>query len=94
MDTYSAILKKSGTQYLALCLELGVVGSGNTPTSAKKCLQDAIESYLEYAREEGLPDERPISIKELHEFLYYDDLFKEEKKKRESRVALRVLKYA
>ncbi len=94
MEQYSAILKKSGNQYLALCLELGVVGSGSTPTTAKKCLQEAIESFLDYARDEGLPDERPISIKELHEFLYYDDLFKEVKRKPESRISLRVLKYA
>ncbi|MBM4166258.1 MAG: type II toxin-antitoxin system HicB family antitoxin [Ignavibacteria bacterium] len=64
----SAVLKKSGNQYLALCLELGVIGSGNTPTTAKKTLREAIESYLEYAQEEWLSNERPVSIKELHEF--------------------------
>ena len=66
---YSAVLKKSGNQYLALCLELGVVGGGNTPAMAKKILRDAIETYLDYAKEEGLSNERPVSLKELHEFL-------------------------
>lgn len=89
---YSAILKKSGKQYLALCLELGVVGSGSTPAAAKKTLLDAIESYLDYAKYEGLPEERPVSIKELHQFLYYEELFKRDRKQR--KLALKVLKYA
>jgi predicted RNase H-like HicB family nuclease len=89
---FSAILKKSGKQYLALCLEVGVVGSGSTPAVAKKTLLDAIESYVEYAKEEGLAEERPLSIKELHEFLYYDDLFKKNPKR--EKLSLRVLRYA
>jgi predicted RNase H-like HicB family nuclease len=87
---YSAVLKKSGKQFLALCLELGVVGSGSSPAAAKKALLDAIESYLEYVKTEGLPEERPVSVKELHEFLYYDDLFKKKKDK----MSVHVLKYA
>jgi len=75
MNKYSAIIKRSGTQFLALCLELGVIGSGFTPNEAKRALLDAIESYLDYVKEEGLPEERSVAIKELHEFLYYDELF-------------------
>ena len=92
MKKYSAILKRSGTQYLALCLELGVIGSGFSPNEAKKTLLNAIESYLDYVKEEGLPEERPVSIKELHEFLYYDELFKNQEE--ESSISLKVLEYA
>jgi predicted RNase H-like HicB family nuclease len=94
MKQYSAILKKSGKQYLALCLELGVVGSGATSLSAKKSLQDAIESYLDYAKEENLSDERPVSVKELHEFLFYDELFKEQKHNSEEKISVKMLAYA
>ncbi len=74
MKKYSAILKRSGNQFLALCLELGVIGSGLSPNEAKRALLDAIESYLDYAKDEGLPEERPVSIKELHEFFYCDEI--------------------
>lgn len=93
MKKYSAILKKSGTQYLALCLELGVIGSGFSPSEAKKTLLNAIESYLDYVKQEGIPVERPVSIKkELHEFLYYDELFEDQEE--ESSISLKVLEYA
>ncbi|MDZ7367435.1 MAG: type II toxin-antitoxin system HicB family antitoxin [candidate division KSB1 bacterium] len=62
--------KKSGNQFVALCLELGVVGSGNTRPKAMQSLRDAIASYLDYAAETGLPETRPIAINELHEFLF------------------------
>ncbi|NUO83648.1 hypothetical protein HUU05_26535, partial [candidate division KSB1 bacterium] len=54
-ERYTAILKKSGKQFVALCLELGVVGSGGTRPQALQSLQAAIDSYLEYASETGLP---------------------------------------
>jgi predicted RNase H-like HicB family nuclease len=74
MKKYSAVLKRSGTQFLALCLELGVMGSGVSANEAKKALLDAIKSYLDYARDEGLPEDRPVSIKEVYEFLYYNEI--------------------
>lgn len=89
MEYYTAIIKKSKDQYVALCLELGIVGSGYTSEEAKKSLEDAIESYVDYAKDTGLPLERPISIKELHEFLGYGEepsKFKKEK--------IRILAYA
>jgi len=92
MKKYSTILKRSESQYLALCLELGVIGSGFSPNEAKRALFDAIESYLDYVKEEGTPEERPVSIKELHEFLYYDELFEDQEE--ESSISLKVLDYA
>jgi len=72
MKNYTAIFKKSGKQFVALCLELGVVGSGNTRPQALKSLQEAIASYLDYAAETGLPESRPVAIQQLHEFIYFD----------------------
>jgi predicted RNase H-like HicB family nuclease len=93
MKNYTAILKKSGKQFVALCLELGVVGSGNTRPQAVQSLRDAIDSYLEYALEAGLPETRPVAIKELHEFLFYDKRAKF-MKSRNSHAHLTTLSYA
>jgi len=72
MKNYTAVLKRSDRQFVALCLELGVVGSGNTRPQALKSLQEAIDSYLDYAVETGLPESRPVAIQQLHEFLFFD----------------------
>ncbi len=90
---YTAILKKSGKQFVALCLELGIVGSGATRPQALQSLQAAIDSYLDYASEVGLPDTRPIAISELHEILFYDSLAKPVKS-RNGHAELTMLSYA
>ncbi len=90
---YTAILKKSGKQFVALCLELGIVGSGGTRSQALQSLQAAIDSYLEYASELGLPDVRPVAINELHEFLFYDSPLKPVKS-RNGHAQLAMLSYA
>jgi predicted RNase H-like HicB family nuclease len=72
MKNYTAVLKKSGNQFVALCLELGVVGCGATRPKAMKSLRDAIDSYLDYAKDAGLPDSRPVAISQLHEFIFLD----------------------
>ncbi len=72
MKRFTAVVKKSGDQIVALCLELGVVGIGHTRPKAIQSLRSAIESYLEYAAEVDLPDTRPIAINQLHEFLFFD----------------------
>jgi predicted RNase H-like HicB family nuclease len=93
MKNYTAILKKSGKQFVALCLELGVVGSGDTRPKAIQSLRDAIASYLDYAAEAGLPEMRPIAINELHEFLFYDKRTKL-MKSRNGQMQLTTLSYA
>ncbi|MCI0695833.1 type II toxin-antitoxin system HicB family antitoxin [candidate division KSB1 bacterium] len=93
MKYYTAVLKKSGKQFVALCLELGVVGSGNTRPKAMQSLRDAIVSYLDYAAEAGLPETRPIAINELHEFLFYDKRAKL-MKSRNGQMQLTTLSYA
>jgi predicted RNase H-like HicB family nuclease len=66
--TYTIVLKKSGRQYVSLCLELCVVGCGETQEEALKSVQQAIASYLD-AIEEDMPVFRPVSLDLLHEFL-------------------------
>ena len=72
MRNYTAVLKKSGSQYVALCLELGVVGQGPTRSKALRGLREAIDSYLQYAKVVDLPGSRPVAIQQLHEFLFLD----------------------
>ncbi|PNW44833.1 UNVERIFIED_CONTAM: hypothetical protein BEN50_12640 [Euhalothece sp. KZN 001] len=69
MDFYTVILRQSSKYWVALCLENGIVGQGNTKDQAITKLKDAIESFQEIY--ESQPDiySNPISIKELHEFL-------------------------
>ncbi len=65
---YTIILKKSGKQYVSLCLENMVVGCGMTKKEAIENVKNAIRSYVD-SLEEGMNLERPISLKLLHEFL-------------------------
>lgn len=65
---YTIILKKSGVQYVSLCLELMVVGCGNTKEEAIISVKDAIDSYID-SFEEKMPLERPVPLDLLHEFL-------------------------
>lgn len=73
MDFYTFVLRQSAGYWIALCLENGVVGQGMTKDEAIKKLKEAISS-IEMARQDE-PDiySTPICIKELHEFLAYED---------------------
>jgi len=68
MKEYTIILKKSGNQYVSLCLELMVVGCGITKKEAIANIRDAIDSYIDSIEEE-MPLERPVPLDLLHEFL-------------------------
>ena len=68
MREYTIILRKSGEQYVSLCLELTVVGCGVTKGEAISSVRDAIDSYID-STEVGIPPERPIPLDLLHEFL-------------------------
>jgi predicted RNase H-like HicB family nuclease len=69
MDFYTIVLRKSGAYWVALCLENGIVGQGDTKEKAVQHLKEAVES-VDIARKED-PETylAPISVKELHEFL-------------------------
>jgi hypothetical protein len=45
MEFYTAVLRRSGEFWVALCLENGVVGQGNTKENAIQKLREAIQSF-------------------------------------------------
>ncbi len=69
MDFYTVVLRKSGNDWVALCLENGLVGQGMTKEESIRKLKEAIESFEDVRKTEKDVYDAPISIKELHEFL-------------------------
>jgi len=69
MEFYTAVLRKSGSNWVALCLENGTVGQGNTKEIAVGKLKEAIDSIEQARSEDRDIFSAPLSIKELHEFL-------------------------
>jgi predicted RNase H-like HicB family nuclease len=69
MDFYTVVLRQSASYWVALCLENGIVGQGNTQDEAIAKLKEAIESFQEaYESEENIYNAL-VPVKELHEFL-------------------------
>jgi len=66
---YTILLKKSGKQWVSLCLELMVAGSGKSRKEAIATLYNAIESYILAMTDDGLPPESPVPLDVLHRFL-------------------------
>ena len=52
MDFYTVVLRKSGGYWVALCLENGLVGQGDTKESAIEKLKEAIDSFDDVYKEE------------------------------------------
>jgi len=69
MDFYTIVLRKSGNDWVALCLENGLVGQGLTKEESIRKLKEAIECFDDVRKNEDGVYNAPISIKELHEFL-------------------------
>jgi len=69
MDFFTVVLRKSGAYWVALCLENGLVGQGNTKDVAIIKLKEAVESFEDVCRKEDDVYSAPVAIKELHEFL-------------------------
>lgn len=69
MDFYTMVLRKTADDWVALCLENGLVGQGRTKEESIRKLKEAIESFNEVRKTEKNVFEAPLSIKELHEFL-------------------------
>jgi len=68
----TVVVKKSGDQFVALCLELGVVGIGNDENDAIEDLRGAIDTLVTYLRAEGCEHEllqRTVTIDRLRDFL-------------------------
>lgn len=54
MKSFTAIIKKGESQYVALCQEVDVVSQGHTVEEAIDNLKEAVQLYIE---EEGFPEE-------------------------------------
>ena len=73
MDFYTAVLRKSGNFWVALCLENGLVGQGKIRETAIEKLKEAIQSLQDVLEHERDVYSAPLSIKELHEFLTVEE---------------------
>lgn len=73
MDFYTVVLRQSAGYWVALCLENGIVGQGNTQESAIEKLKEAIESFQDVYENEANIYKSSISIAELHEFLTLEE---------------------
>lgn len=61
--SYTAIVEKEGTGYVALCPELDVASQGDTVESATANLKEAVEQFLESA--DPAEVERRLHIRSL-----------------------------
>lgn len=69
MDFYTVILRRSAGNWVALCLENGLVGQGDTQDNAIAKLKQAIDSFQDVYEAEPDIYCAPVPIRELHEFL-------------------------
>ncbi|MCJ7784403.1 MAG: hypothetical protein MUP41_10760 [Desulfobacterales bacterium] len=69
MDFYTVVLRKSGNDWVALCLENGLVGQGMTKEESIGKLKEATECVEDVKKAEEDVYSAPLSIKELHKFL-------------------------
>jgi predicted RNase H-like HicB family nuclease len=58
----SASIWQEGNQFVSLCPELGVASCGASPMEALGMLKEAVELYLEKAKEYGFIDELSETI--------------------------------
>ena len=68
-DKYTAIVRKSKLEYVAVCLELNVTARGDDLADVEKNLRNSIELYLEDVKENPETIVSSISTEEFIEFL-------------------------
>jgi predicted RNase H-like HicB family nuclease len=66
---YTAIIRKSKLEYVAICLELNVSARGDDLAEVEKNLRSAIELYLDDIKQHQETVVAPISMDELIDFL-------------------------
>jgi len=66
---YTAIVRKSKLEYVAVCLELNVSSRGEDLADVEKNLRAAIELYLDDLQDYPETTISPMSTEELIEFL-------------------------
>jgi predicted RNase H-like HicB family nuclease len=69
MDFYTLVLRQSAGCWVALCLENGIVGQGDTQDTAIQKLKEAIDSVQMINEIDKDIESAPVSIGALHEFL-------------------------
>ena len=52
MDFYTMVLRQSGKHWVALCLENGLVGQGDSKETAMAKVKEAIDSFEEVRKNE------------------------------------------
>lgn len=65
---YTAIIRKSKMEYVAICLELNLSARGEDIADVEKNLRTAIELYQEDIKEHQETVVSPISMEELIKF--------------------------
>jgi len=73
MDFYTTVLRRSGPYWVAMCLENGLAGQGDTKEQAVEKMKEAIESLEDAIASDPDIYTLPVSIQELHEFLTVED---------------------
>lgn len=68
-EQYTAIVRKSRLEYVAICLELNLSARGEDLAAVEKNLRNAIELYLEDIKEHPETLTSPISTEDFIEFL-------------------------
>jgi predicted RNase H-like HicB family nuclease len=71
---YTAVLRHSADYWVALCLENGIVGQGDTQAQALATLKEAIASWQEAYLDDGEIYSAAVSINALHEFLTFETI--------------------
>jgi len=66
---YTAIVRKSKLEYMAICMELNIAARGDDLANVEKNLRDAIEVYLKDVQNSPDTVVAPISTEEFIEFL-------------------------
>ena len=66
---YTAIIRKSKLEYVAICLELNVSARGEDLAAVEKNLRSAIELYIEDINENPETSVSPVSTDEFIDFL-------------------------
>jgi len=51
---FAAVVWKEGNQWVSLCPEFGVASQGDSPEHAIEMLKEAVELYIENAKELGI----------------------------------------
>jgi predicted RNase H-like HicB family nuclease len=68
-EKYTALIRKSKLEYVAICLELNLAARGEDLADVEKNLRAAIELYQEDIKEHPETVVSPVSPEELIEFL-------------------------